>query len=301
MNTFSLIIDSKFPISYSKFMEKFKALLDLTRWKEYYGKVIFITLLGGYVVKAPLISIIILLIANILNGAFAFMINDIADAEDDALDKKKRLRNPISSGRLSNDTAQFATFLTAFFSLVLYLFLGWRVFAYGLSGTVIGFLYSYRKVRLKTKPVVDFSSHGYFLGLVYFLTAVNLGAQIPHLRIFIWLGVPIYLISVTGSISNQIRDYHADRKAGLENSAKFIKFKKFKKLFFYISLILVSTIFTFVILYLSNITRTILSGATMFIVIHYYLRWFRHNKAICYYPYNQQFLTFMGLLFLLNI
>jgi 4-hydroxybenzoate polyprenyltransferase len=281
-------------------MGKLAALIELTRWREYYGKVIFITFLGACIVKASLTSLIILLIANMLNGAFAFMINDVADAEDDALDAKKRLRNPVSCGRISKNTAQLATFIVGFFSLSLYLLFNTIIFLFGLSGIVIGFLYSYRKIRLKSKPFVDFSSHGYFMGLVYFLTAVNLGAHLPQVRILLWLGVPIYLVSVLGSISNQIRDYSIDRKVGLKNSAKFINFQKIKNILFYLTLLLIALVFSFLVINLSSSARIVLIGVIGFVVTHYYFKWYRHKKSFCYYPYNQQILTFMGVLFLLN-
>src|SRR5690606_41448835 len=38
--------------------------------------------------------------ANILAVAYAFMINDIEDAPDDALDPARAAKNPITSGRL---------------------------------------------------------------------------------------------------------------------------------------------------------------------------------------------------------
>jgi 4-hydroxybenzoate polyprenyltransferase len=282
-------------------MKSLIALIKLTRWKEYYGKVIFITLLGVFLVKtAPFWQVMLLLAANLLNSAFAFMINNVEDAEDDALDKKKVLRNPISVGEMKMEVAQLATYVVGLTSLVLYSLLGFWIFMLGFLGLSLGFMYSYKRIRLKSRPVVDLVSHGFFMALVFFLTAVNLGDKLPHLYNLLWLGIPLYLVSVLGDISNEIRDYHIDRKVGIKNTASFINLNRFKHLLFYPVFILASSIFLFVVVYSSKTTKILLSALGMVIVVHYYIKWYRHKKVVCYYPYGQEILTFIGVLLFFN-
>ena len=282
-------------------MSKIESLIALTRWKEYYGKVIFITLLGTFLVQAlPFWRIIFLLSANLLSGAFTFMINDVEDAEDDALDAKKQKRNPISAKRISKRTAQVTTFTVGFMSLIFYSFFDLRVFIYGSLGLLLGFLYSYKRIRLKSKPVVDLTSHGIFLALVYFLTAISLGDTLPSFYHILWLGIPIYFLSVLGDISNEIRDYTVDRKAGLRNTASFINLQHFQHLLTYGGFMLIASVFVYMIVYTSMTTKALVGAGAIVIAVHYYLKWYRQKKAISSYPYAQEVLTFAGILLFLN-
>ncbi|HLD11926.1 MAG TPA: UbiA family prenyltransferase [Patescibacteria group bacterium] len=282
-------------------MKTVKPLITLTRWKEYYGKVIFITLLGTFLVPAlPFWKILLLLSANLLSGAFTFMINDVEDAEDDALDAKKQKRNPISAKRMSKRTAMIATFAVGLTSLMFYSFLNLRVFIYGSVGLLLGFLYSYKRIRLKSKPVIDLTSHGIFLALVYFLTAISSGDTLPSIYHILWLGIPIYFLSVLGDISNEIRDYTVDRKAGLQNTASFINLQYFHHLLTYGGFMLIASVFVYMIVYTSMTTKAILGIGALVIAVHYYLKWYRKRKALSYYPYSQEVLTLMGFLLFLN-
>ena len=77
-------------------------VLRLTRFQEYTSFVTVTTLLGAAVAHGsfgwPLIRV---LAANWLAVGFAFMINDVEDAPDDALSPAKAGRNPVSAGDLS--------------------------------------------------------------------------------------------------------------------------------------------------------------------------------------------------------
>jgi 4-hydroxybenzoate polyprenyltransferase len=58
--------------------------------------------------------------ANILVVAYAFMINDIEDAPDDARDPDRAKRNPVSSGRISISTGYNACRAVALVTMLLY-------------------------------------------------------------------------------------------------------------------------------------------------------------------------------------
>src|SRR3989344_3650588 len=86
-----------------------KSFRQLTRWREHLPFPVPLTVLGaiiasanGAVLDSKLIYVVL---ANVATVSYAFMINDIEDAEDDALDTKKAKRNPISAGRVGRDDA----------------------------------------------------------------------------------------------------------------------------------------------------------------------------------------------------
>ena len=123
---------------------------------------ISVTLLG-YVVAAHtsmlsfnLFKLTLLIFANIFAVAFAFVINELEDAEDD--------------GKKINITlARNLSIITFIISFLLYLLLGKLTFIFGFSILVLGFLYSWKKVRLKGYPIVDILSHCLMLGGLIFL------------------------------------------------------------------------------------------------------------------------------------
>ena len=86
-------------------------LIRLTRYKEYPFFVIITSLLGAAAAHGFLgWKLIGVLTANLLAVAFAFMINDVEDAPDDALDLAKVKRNPVSATDLSARTGLLASF-----------------------------------------------------------------------------------------------------------------------------------------------------------------------------------------------
>ena len=100
-------------------------LIRLTRYKEFIAFVIITTLLGSIAADATFgWRLILVLVANWLAVGFAFMINDVEDAEDDALNPKKINRNPVSCKDLSERNGYIASFIIAGLALIAYSFLG---------------------------------------------------------------------------------------------------------------------------------------------------------------------------------
>ncbi len=213
-------------------MQKVKGVIALSRYKEVLGNVALLTVFGLFLTITPgavqtadlrssrVVTIIILLAANILATTFAFMINDVEDAEDDAKDEKKAKRNPISAGHISRNFGYVVSFSVAFLALLLYLLLDTKTFLVGLSLIVLGFLYSWKKVRLKGMPFLDILSHGYFLagGILlasFFPFSSDLSLVLPPFLV-------AYTISIAGDLFNEIRDFTVDRKAGLKNTVSII-------------------------------------------------------------------------------
>jgi len=197
-------------------------LIRLTRYKEYPFFVIFTTLLGAAVAHGffgwKLIGV---LAANLLAVAFAFMINDVEDAPDDALDPAKATRNPVSASDLSARAGRMASFGVALAAGLVYAFLGTLPFITGLSCLVIAYLYSWRPVRLKSKPFVDLVSHCLMLAGLQYLAAYFSFEPVPFSR-WVFPFIIVMGISMYGELFNELRDLDGDRQAGINHTANLI-------------------------------------------------------------------------------
>lgn len=202
--------------------EQIKGLIQLTRWQEYVAFVIPLTLLGAllasYPQDAPLDwRLLAVTLANILAVAYAFMINDIEDAPDDARDPARAARNPVSSGAITIRVGYVACRAVAAATLLLYLMGGWYVFGIGVATLLLSHLYSWRPVRLKAYPVTDIVSHSLMLSGLLLLAGFFIYHNAPGVVWFV--AASVTLISVYGQLYNQLRDYEMDKAAGLNNTA----------------------------------------------------------------------------------
>lgn len=197
---------------------RLKATVALMRLREIVPFVLVTTLLGANVGGArPGLRLLVVLLGNLLVVAFAFMINDVEDAPDDALTPAKAARNPISAGRLSPRTGYGASLAVAIGGLTLYAALGMWPLALGGLCLAFGLLYSWRQVRLKAIPVADLLSHVLMLAALQFLcayTAFQPGGQ-P------WLASCLFVVAISmyGQLFNQLRDLDGDRRAGVNHTA----------------------------------------------------------------------------------
>ncbi len=281
-------------------MQTLKPYLKLSRWREYYGKVLVVTSLGVFITPNVRIwQIILLVVANLLANVFAFMINDLEDSEDDAKHKEKRLRNPIASGEIDHRKAQLATYSTGIFCVMLYFILGFRVGLVGALIMFIGLVYSHKKIRLKSKPIIDITSHGMHRALL-FLTPVVLPHNNPSILLTLSIGFCIFLVSALGDISNEIRDYRVDREAGLKNTASYFNLLRLKQFLVVGMFIPCAYIFLFIMVYAPGATKLILLATAMFIAVDYYLKWHRKNKTLGHSVYSQVVLSFIGFIILIS-
>lgn len=198
------------------------ALIHLTRWKEFVSFVIPLTILGallaversGLPIDWRLIAVTA---ANIMAVAYAFMINDIEDAPDDARDPDRAKRNPVTSGEISIRAGYAACRVVAAITLILYALGGLSVFGIGVVTLLLSHLYSWRPVRLKAWPVTDIVSHSLMLSGLLLLAGYFVYHTQPGIVWFVTAGFT--LISVYGQLYNQLRDYDMDKAAGLYNTA----------------------------------------------------------------------------------
>ncbi|HYO87154.1 MAG TPA: prenyltransferase [Candidatus Limnocylindrales bacterium] len=200
----------------------FQGFVQLTRWKEYVGFVIPLTVLGalmavqqgGGVLDWRLIPVTL---ANVLVVAYAFIINDIEDAPDDALEESRRNRNPVSAGRISVRAGYASLVVVAILTLLLFAAGGPYVLFIGTITLIISHLYSWRRVRLKAWAVTDIVSHSLMLSGLLFLAGYFIYDNAPGVVWFAALGVTLF--SSYGQLYNQLRDFDVDKEAGLKNTA----------------------------------------------------------------------------------
>jgi 4-hydroxybenzoate polyprenyltransferase and related prenyltransferases len=189
--------------------------IRLTRFKEYLAFVTVTTLLGATAASNGSFGwkLIGVLLANWLAVAFAFMINDVEDAEDDALTPHKCRRNPVAARDLSPFTARLMSFGVAAGSALVYSTLGKTTFLLGMITLLISFLYSWKPVRLKNIAFVDFFTHGFMLSGLQFLTGYFAFDPAPFVH-WIFPFLFIFCISCYGEMFNEMRDLDGDFKSG---------------------------------------------------------------------------------------
>ena len=199
--------------------------IRLSRYREFLWFVMITTLLGVASSGGEFgIRMITVLIANWLAVAFMFMINDVEDAPDDALCPHKAVRNPISAGMLSHRSGWWVSILVGLLSGFLYLLLGFGPAVWGWIGLLLGYLYSWKKIRLKNFPVVDVLSHSMMLAGCQFLAAFHVFSP----GVYWWWIFPFCMtvsISMYGELFNELRDFHKDREAGLSHTALLVGYR----------------------------------------------------------------------------
>jgi 4-hydroxybenzoate polyprenyltransferase len=198
------------------------AVWRLTRFQEYVSFVVITTLLGAAAGQGSLTwPLVLVLVANWLAVGFAFMVNDVEDAPDDALTPTKARRNPISSGHISPLFARLLSFAAALAAAIVYASLGLGPFLAGMTCIVLGYLYSSRHVRLKATPIADLITHALLLaGLQYLAAYLTFdGGPLSH-----WAAtfVLVLAISLYGQLFNELRDFDGDRSAGVAHTASLL-------------------------------------------------------------------------------
>lgn len=201
---------------------KLDGLMRLTRIKEYLFFVMITTFLGALAGGGQFgWRLVGVLLANWLAVAFAFMINDVEDADDDALTPSKLARNPVSNADLSPRAAYIASFVTAGLSMILFLELGQWPAVMGFLTLGLGFFYSWRRVRLKNMPFIDMLSHCLMLAGLQFLAGMfTFGPPTDWKWVFpftFMVGISLY-----GELFNELRDLEGDLKAGLKHTASLL-------------------------------------------------------------------------------
>ena len=206
-------------------------IIKLTRFDEYVWFVIVTTALGAAAGGATQIDwrVIVALLANWLAVGFAFMINDVEDAADDALNPAKVNRNPVSAGILVPRVAYLASYVVLVLAGLLYALLGVLPFVIGAISLLVGFLYSWRRVRLKSMPFIDLIVHCMMLAGFQFLPAYFAFTSSLN-GPWIWPFVASTSISMYGELFNELRDLEGDLQAGVRHTASVLGARNTKRL-----------------------------------------------------------------------
>ena len=112
-------------------------VIQLTRWHEFIPFTVPLTLLGGLLAYRFMDGtrldwrLVIVMGANCLAVAYAFIINDIEDADDDARNPDRARRNVIAAGQLSYRDGWIIAIVTALGAAALYLIAGKWAFING--------------------------------------------------------------------------------------------------------------------------------------------------------------------------
>ena len=151
-------------------------LLKLSRWKEHLPFTVPATLLGVNMAAhyrpalvTPDWRVPIVVLANVLAVTFAFMVNDVEDAPDDARDPQRGARNAVTCAEISPRDGWRASVVVGGLALVLFACAGWATCVIGALTLGLGFLYSWRRVRLKAVLVIDVFVHLLMLSVLLFL------------------------------------------------------------------------------------------------------------------------------------
>lgn len=202
-------------------------LLRLSRWKEHVPSTVPATLLGVNMALGlrgaparPDWRVAVVVAANVLAVTFAFMVNDIEDAPDDARDPARGALNAVTSAAIASRDGWRASGVVGALALALFAWAGGPVLAVGATTIGLGFLYSWRHVRLKAVPGVDLLAHLLMLSVLLFLAGYFTYDRWPGKT---WLvAVSVGLLSAYGQLYNQLRDFDMDRAAGLRNTASLL-------------------------------------------------------------------------------
>ncbi len=204
---------------------KLTALLRLTRWREHVPFTIPLTIVGGLLAAEPAgvmldARLLAVLAGNILAMSFAFMLNDVEDAPDDALDPAKRARNVISSGLLSRREGQVASAATCLLAFLLFAAAGAHTLLLGVIMLGLCYLYSAHPFRFKARPLTDVVSHALMLSGLIIATGYFAYDREPGA---VWLVIAAAgLFSAYGQFYNQVADFAVDQAAGLNNTAALL-------------------------------------------------------------------------------
>ncbi|HDM92084.1 MAG TPA: hypothetical protein ENG69_01660 [Candidatus Korarchaeota archaeon] len=197
-------------------------VIQLSRVREYVLQLSLIFPMVSIIAPSLLMTARTLLtyIANVLLTGFTYSFNDVEDAEDDSLDPCKAARNPISSGKISKRAGYLLSIGFLFAGLSVLAILSIDALLSGSLFSVNSALYSWRRMRLKSIPLLDLLSHAMALG-VHQLVVTYLAFRPPDFAL-IPLAAMVGLFSMASQISQQIRDFDVDRLAGVRNTTQVV-------------------------------------------------------------------------------
>lgn len=157
-----------------------------------------------------------------LIGAFSF--NDAEDALEDALSKTPR--NPVSLGEISRQTAYFVFILSSITGLLIAIFIGTITALIISTVLIITFIYSWRKIRLKSKPFWDVFAHILTFGLIFLASAWSTQAGIVFNRHVLNLALIFSIGGAIALLTHQLYEYRNDTIANIKTTVSILGIKR---------------------------------------------------------------------------
>lgn len=200
---------------------RFDAAIRLSRWREHVPFTIPLTIFGSLLAVRAIEGSIdwrlaAVAIANVLSMSFAFIINNIEDAADDARDPEKGRRNVISSGVLQRRDGYAVAAATLLMAFLLFAASGAWTLVTGAVTLILGYFYSAPPLRLKARPITDVVAHALMLSGLLMMTGYFAYHHDPQAA---WLVIAAaILFSAYGQFYNQVDDYDVDKASGLSNT-----------------------------------------------------------------------------------
>jgi len=196
----------------------------LTRINEYFKVLLLLFPLIFIISPQNLFSFVTIeiFLSNLLLTAFTYTFNDVEDAEDDYFDANKRKRNPVTCRELTKKQGYIFSFILLATGLLLLYLISPLIFIVGVSFSFIGFIYSWKPIRLKSIPIIDLVSHVLFLGALQFLTTYMTyrTIELPIIP-FLMIIIPFSLIN---QLKGELNDFKVDRETKNINTIQ--KFEK---------------------------------------------------------------------------
>jgi 4-hydroxybenzoate polyprenyltransferase len=196
----------------------------LTRVNEYFKVLLLIFPLIFIISPQNLFSYVTIeiFLSNLLLTAFTYTFNDVEDAEDDYFDTNKRKRNPVTRQEIPKKQGHIFSFILLATGLLLLYLISSSIFFVGVIFSFIGFIYSWKPIRLKSIPILDLVSHILFLGVLQFLTTYLAYRKIELIIIpFLMIIIPFSLVN---QLMGEINDFKVDKETKNINTIQ--KFKK---------------------------------------------------------------------------
>lgn len=209
----------------------------------FYAMLILLSILAGQLTFNS--NVILGMISMYLLLLSAFVVNDIADRQDDAdciyapqswQDNLRMILGLPLVGTKPNGGKRFINIfshqvpgwvgwvivvLAGVVALVISYSIAFNVFVISSIMFIVGICYSSYPFRLKSKPILDIISHSLLLAglpIMYFLAYPE--AVINYASVLI-VGLSMF-ISIVGDLQNEYRDYEEDQAAGITNTAHMI-------------------------------------------------------------------------------
>jgi 4-hydroxybenzoate polyprenyltransferase len=235
-------------------------IMDLIRAKESLTQIIPLVLISVLLSDNLSLLIFPVILSSMILVAFGFSINDVEDARDDAKNRLKKMRNPISSGRISKSQGYVISLVLVTSSIAISLILNKIMFMAFLASAVILMLYSWRNFRVKSMPIISTLFHGVGMSLITFGAYMALGNDLDMNSILIFSMVTFFSMSM--HLVSEIRDFETDRKCGVRTTTISIGKNASKRLIeIMIPMMMISMI---VIMYLNTIWTVFVIWTVLF-------------------------------------